>query len=502
MNKRPNIVFIQSDDQGAWALGCAGNHEIHTPNLDALAAQGLRFENFFCASPVCSPARASILTGTIPSAHGVLDFLRGGNLDMDAHAYVADDPVLRTLYKEERGPLRYLDGYTAYTDILKRNGYATALSGKWHLGDSTVPQNGFDRWFALVRGGCDYYKADFAQDGIVRHIEGYVTDIITDNALKDIDELSREEAPFYVSVHYTAPHNPWGAEHHSPELLDLYKDCPFDTIPNIGIHPWQDSVFVGRGEEQRREFLQGYFAATTSMDQNIGRIIALLKERGLCENTLVIFTSDNGMNMGHHGIWGKGNGTFPQNLFDTSVKVPFIASWPEQIQPGVCDALTSHYDIFPTLLDLLNLDGIETIAQPLVGQSFAGLLTGGGAESNECVVVFDEYGPVRMIRTKRHKYIHRYPYGPHEFYDLQDDPGEECNLLDERGVGSPEVETLKAGLKHQMEHWFNQHAIPEFDGVKTPANGRGQLRKAGDHAMGLPVYAEEELYYTGKKAKA
>lgn len=140
-NRKPNILFILSDDQGAWAMRCAGNTDIHTPNMDRIAAEGYRFENFFCTSPVCSPARASLLTGRIPSAHGVQDWICSGNLDREALGEIREDPY----YRFEDKPIRYLDGMRTYTDVLKENGYTCALAGKWHLGDSLVPQHGFDR---------------------------------------------------------------------------------------------------------------------------------------------------------------------------------------------------------------------------------------------------------------------------------------------------------------------------------------------------------------------
>ena len=129
-NSRPNIIFILSDDQGAWAMGCAGNDEIRTPNLDRLAKEGMRFENFFCASPVCSPARASILTGRIPSAHGVHDWIRSGNVDVDN---LRKEVLESGLFKDERKPIEYLKGQTTYTEVLAQNGYTCGLSGKWHL---------------------------------------------------------------------------------------------------------------------------------------------------------------------------------------------------------------------------------------------------------------------------------------------------------------------------------------------------------------------------------
>ena len=143
-SEQPNLLFILSDDQGAWAMGCAGNEELQTPNLNRLASTGIRFDNFFCASPVCSPARSSILTGQIPSQHSVQDFLREGN-----HLNLPNDGR----------EIQYLAGKKAYVTVLAANGYDCGFSGKWHLGKSTLPQLGFAYWNAHAAGGGPYYGA-------------------------------------------------------------------------------------------------------------------------------------------------------------------------------------------------------------------------------------------------------------------------------------------------------------------------------------------------------
>ena len=185
-------------------------------------------------------------------------------------------------------------------------------------------------------------------------------------------------------------------------------------------HPWQiNSAPRGQGE-RRRELLGGYYAAITGLDRGVGQLLDRLEAMGALQNTLILFTGDNGMNMGHHGIWGKGNGTFPQNMYDTSVKVPFLAARPGYVPQGaVVESLLSHYDLFPTLLDYLGFENPDADALP--GQSFAPLLRGEATPERDQVVVFDEYGPVRMIRTHAWKYIHRYPHGPHVLYDLGND---------------------------------------------------------------------------------
>jgi len=473
--ERPNILFILTDDQGYWAMGCAGNDEIRTPNLDRLARTGIRFENFFCTSPVCSPARASLLTGRIPSQHGVHDWIRAGNSPTE---------------KERGGALiEYLKGQTGYTDILVRNGYICGISGKWHLGDSLHPQKGFTFWEVHAKGGGPYYGAPMVKGGRVYEEPRYVTDVITDNALRFLEERSRDDKPFYLSVHYTAPHSPWDRDQHPADVYEAYyNDCEFKSVPEEPMHPWQINTAPYGDGGKRRAILSGYFAAVTAMDMNVGRILDRLEAMGLLENTLVIFTSDNGMNMGHHGIYGKGNGTFPMNMFDTSVKVPMIISRPGYVPEGeVCEELLSHYDVMPTLLEYLGVENPE--AGRLPGRSFAGLLRGEKLEGREEVVVYDEYGPVRMIRNREWKYIHRYPYGPHEFYDLVNDPDERNNLID-----SPDHQDKISEMRVRLEEWFIRYVDPMVDGVREPVTGRGQIGLAGPAGRGKESFAGDWHY--------
>lgn len=461
--KRPNVLFILSDDQGPWALGCAGNSEIQTPNLDGLAARGMRFENFFCTSPVCSPARASLLTGRIPSQHGVHDWLREGN---------AGDR-----------PIDYLAGQTGYTDILAASGYICGLSGKWHLGDSFRPQKGFSHWYAHREGGGPYYNAPMIRDGQLMRQPEYLSDLITDDALSFLNACSKDDRPFYLSVHYTAPHSPW-IGNHPQEIVDLYDNCPFESCPQEPPHPWaKDHPLLRSVGKNVRENLKGYFAAVTAMDLGIGRLLDRVEALGLTADTLIFFTSDNGFNCGHHGLWGKGNGTFPLNMYDNSVKVPAIASHPGYIPESVVsDALLSGYDFMPTLLDYLGLGNPEHTSLP--GRSFAPILQGRAVQGNDHVVVYDEYGPVRMIRTHEWKYVHRYPYGPHELYHLSEDPAERVNLVEQSDLQDVVV-PMRAGL----QDWFIQYVDPWRDGRHEPVTGQGQLDLAGPAGRGVDAFA-------------
>lgn len=482
MKKQPNLLFILTDDQGAWALNCAGNTDISTPYLNSLAEQGMRFDNFFCASPVCSPARASILTGCIPSQHGVHDWIRSGSLDKETLGEYKNHPY----FASEDIPISYLDGYVTYPDLLAERGYTCALSGKWHLGDSIRPQHGFSHWYTIGRGGCMYTQADVIEDGKLHFENRYITDLITEHALQYLEELSKTDNPFYISVHYTAPHDPWDADQHPKKFIEMYRDCSFTATPEEPPHPNQiPSAPWGVGEERKR-LLRGYYAAISAMDAGVGKILDKLKDLGLEENTLVIFTADNGMNMGHHGIWGKGNGTFPMNLYDTSVKVPFIARWPGKILPGVVtESMCSHYDVIQTLNELLDLKA--TLPENLPGKSFANVLLTGENKDNH-IVIFDEYGNSRMIRNREWKYIHRYPYGPHELYHLITDPGEKENLIEQ--LDNPVYREIRENLLSELQKWYLTYAEPSVDGSREAVTGFGQLRRPGAYSEGKPVYAD------------
>lgn len=455
---RPNVVFVLTDDQGPWALGCAGTPELQTPHLDRIAANGLRAERFFCVSPVCSPARASLLTGQIPSRHGVHDWLDSGHGGADR--------------------IDFLAGHTLLTDLLADAGYRNGLVGKWHLGAHDVPRKGFVHWYAHRTGGGPYYGAPMYRGDVPEEISGYLTYGLTGGAVDFIRAEDGRPEPFFLALHYTAPHAPWKGNHPA-ELTDLYADCDFPSIPRGRAHPWQPMV-DGRpvgGERDTREALIGYFAAITGVDRGVGQVMAELDRLGLRESTLVIFSSDNGFNCGHHGIWGKGNGTKPQNMYDSSVTVPAIFHQPGRIPAGrVSDALLSGYDLLPTVVDHLGLRYEPDHDVP--GRSFAGLLSGdAGWREPDQVVVFDEYGPVRMVRTKEWKYVHRTPGGPHELYDLRADPGEDRNL-----IGGPAYAGVAAGLRTQLADWFARYADPAHDGTRFPVTGDGQLDL--DHTAG------------------
>ena len=309
-----------------------------------------------------------------------------------------------------------------------------------------------------------------------------MTELFTDQALRFLDELSGKEDPFYLAVHYTAPHSPWGAEHHPTKWIDYYENCEFKSIPDVPDHP---DLLTGPvfGTDARKENLRGYFAAISAMDEQIGRILDALEKNGLTEDTIVIFTADNGMSMGHHGVWGKGNGTFPLNMYDSAIQVPFLISWPGVIKAGsVCQEPVSACDLYPTILEFAGMS--EQCPDGLPGKSFLSILNGKNEEDREFVTIYGEYGPVHMIRTAEWKYVHRYPYGKHELFHLSEDPGETTNLY-----GEPEYEETILDLKCRMEKWFQEYTNPELDGTKEGVTGSGQLCRAGIYAVRTDGYA-------------
>ena len=235
-----------------------------------------------------------------------------------------------------------------------------------------------------------------------------------------------------------------------------------------------------------RESLKGYFAAITALDLNVGRILERLSDLGIRENTLVVFSSDNGYSCGHHGFWHKGNGTFPLNMYENSVKVPFIMSHPGRIPEGrESEAMVSQYDFMSTLLDYLDLPDPNDDMSP--GRSFVPALTRKTNDAQDEVVIFDEYGPVRMIRTQEWKYVHRYPYGPHELYDLVKDPGERKNLVDDKSHNA-----LIKDMRQQMGAWFERYVIPRLDGTRCPVTGGGQTAKIGDGIYGEDAFRSRQ----------
>lgn len=483
---KKNVLFVLTDDQSYFAIHrkCP---DVITPNLDKLCEDGVVYDNCFCASPVCSPARASILTGTMPSYHGVHDWIISGNVNIDSlPPFSAQRPPIKS---NETVAIDYLDGITTYTDVLAENGYDIALSGKYHLGDTFKKRKGYTYWNVLLRGGCSYKSYDTYYMGKVTANTRYVTDVIADNAI-DFLENKRTEKPFYLGVHFTAPHTPWAKEEHPEDVWDMYEGNDFESVRYAPVHKDQvNTPFIGDSKERRKTLIRGYFTAITAMDRALGRIIEKLKELNLYDDTVIIFTGDNGMNVGQHGVWGKGNGTYPQNFYEESVKVPLIISG-GGIKKRTVKDMVSHVDIFPTILELC---GVKGNADNQTGNSFAKTLNGERFE-REYVSVFSEYGAVRMIRSSRYKLIKNYLGYTDAFYDLEKDPYEEINF-----IGDTKYSEIIKNMSDKLSNGFDGYSSVENDGRYQYPLGAGQTSKA-NRFDGKAAYKQDiEMYYDLKR---
>jgi len=436
-----NILFILTDDLGAWALNSYGCHDMHTPHLDRLAAEGVRFTRAYACTPVCSASRSTHLTGRLPCHDGVQDWL------------LTDDCV---------GPTAkdFLAGQTTIAGIFQRSGYATGVSGKWHLGNDDRAHAGFDSWAVVPGGGSSFRDAVFYRDGTRTPTRGFKDDFTADYAIEFLE--ANRAHPFFFYLPFFSPHIPYDFQ--PEEDRKWYANSAFPCFPDEPIHPWHSKTLGGQPFPTLKDFGNprsklGYSALVTAMDRNVGRVVGQLEKLGLRDNTLIVFSADQGHCCGHHGIWGKGNSTVPFNMYDTSLHVPLIWNLPGRIRAGgVLDPMVSAYDFFPTLLDYA---GMEAPRDPKrVGRSYAGFLRGHPpAWRNE---LYFEYEYVRGIRTQNLKYIERTREWPSELYDLESDPGERQNAFDDT-----RHRKKLAALRQRLHGFFNGVGAPPLDQWRT-----------------------------------
>jgi arylsulfatase A-like enzyme len=454
---RPNVVVVLLDDHAQWALSCYGNAEIRTPTLDHLAATGVRMANAFTPTPVCSPARACFLTGRLASQHGVHDYL--------------------DVWNPEVGERAWLHGQTTLPELLQAGGYTTALSGKWHLGRGFERQPGFDYWYECgdTRSSHRPAIADTPTASRCDSVVNYDRHAITDHAVEFLRTRDTGK-PFFLYVGYIATHSPWRGQ---PERIAAsYRHCEFADVADGPMYPFgrlsSESLMPTRND--RREALAQYYAAVTAVDEQVGRIVDELEAQATREDTLLLYTSDHGLSMGQHGVWGKGNGTKPYNMLEESIRVPLILNQPGTILGGQTrEEMVTHCDLFATVAEHVALDVPAPPAgmSPSPGRSFDALLAG-GAVADWPQVVFGEYGPLRMARTRTHKLLIRHPDGPHELFDLVADPGETVNRL-----GDPELAAVARGLRVELDSYFARHEDPERSGLL---------------GAGLPSFNKEEVW--------
>jgi arylsulfatase A-like enzyme len=422
--RRPNILFVMADDHAAHAIGTYGSRVNATPSIDRLAAEGMRFDACFCTNSICSPSRATILTGTYNHVNGVTT--------LDTH----------------------LDGrLPTFPKMLQAAGYQTAMIGKWHLGHGGIHDpTGFDWWSVLPDQG-EYHDPTFLEaDGreVVRH--GYATDLITDLALEWIDRCDPDR-PFLAMVHHKAPHRSWEpADRHA----DLYADAPIPEPPTLrDDHVGRSSAAVearmqlwdltaedlkqvvppGLTDDEElswryQRYMQDYLRCVAALDENVGRLLDGLEERGIGDDTVLVYTSDQGFFLGDHGWFDK------RFMYEESLRMPFILRYPRLVAAGSSfDAIVLNLDVAQTLLDLA---GVEPSA-PMQGRSLVPLLRG-ERPSNWRTSLYYRYWmhldgshgvwAHRGVRTARHKLVHYYGEGMDQPGARDDPRPEEWELFD------------------------------------------------------------------------
>jgi len=420
---KPNILLILVDDLGYGDLSCYGANDLETPNLDGLVASGMRFDRFYANCPVCSPTRASVLTGRYPDLVGV-------------------PGVIRTKPHQNFGHLS--SEAVLLPTVLKRAGYHTAIVGKWHLGletPNTPNERGFDHLYGFLgdmmddyythrRHGINYMRRDD------REIDpkGHATDLFTQWAVDYIDQRSKSKQPFFLYLAYNAPHSP--------------------------IQPpkaWLDRV--KRREPGLSDKRAKLVALVEHLDDGIGKVLAALKANGLSDNTLIIFTSDNGGSLPHGGTNGPLNGG-KQDMLEGGIRVPMCAVWPGRIRPGSrSERVAMTMDLFPAVCQAAEaafdheIDGLSCLPT-LLGKPqpdekrflFWVRLEGGRRYQRK---------PYYAVRQGDWKLLHLYEGDRVELYDLASDPGERRDLAAEEPELSARLDALldrvDTGLRNDDE---------------------------------------------------
>ncbi|MEM9132786.1 MAG: sulfatase [Actinomycetota bacterium] len=450
---RPNLLFIMSDDHAAHALSAYGSRINTTPQLDRIAEGGMRFDNAFCTNSICAPSRAAILTGTYNHRNGVTTL---------------DTPLDNSLW--------------TFPQQLRNDGYQTALIGKWHLGHGPgVDPAGFDHWRILPGQGHYHNPVMLEPGGKVVERGGYVTDLITDDCIDWLDERDRDR-PFALFCHHKAPHRSWEPSRRHFTLYDdidipephtftddlagraaviqAVKMRMMDLDPVVDL---KSTVPEGLSLDEEiawryQRYIKDYLRVVAAIDEGVGRLLDRLDDEGVGDDTIVVYTSDQGFFLGDHGWFDK------RLMYEESLRMPFLLRYPRAVEPaGVCAEIVTNVDFAATFLDLAG----STIPPEVQGRSFAPLLRGERPDDWPRSMYYRywmhrdgahlcpaHYG----VRTRRHKLICYYndpldqpgAHGPvdpveWELFDLEKDPYEIDNVVDDPAY-APIRDELRAEL--------------------------------------------------------
>jgi len=457
---RPNILFIMSDDHAAHAISAYGSKINQTPHIDRLAKEGLRFKNCFAVNSICTPSRASILTGKYSHINGV--------------------PVFN----------RFDGSQWTVAKTLQAAGYHTGMIGKWHLQSDPT---GFDYWNILVGQGL-YHNPVFIEMGQRKKLTGYATDIITDQSIEFLKNRP-EDKPFFLMTHHKAPHRPWEPDEKHARLFadktitepetfnddyatrsdaarsaimrvdrDLTRNdlklTPPKGLTGTNLTAWKGGTdveleVVENGKTNKlsgvalkkwkyQRYMRDYLACVASVDDNVGRLLDYLDQTGLATNTIVIYTSDQGFFLGDHDWFDK------RFMYEESIRMPFLVRYPPVIKPGsVSDAMILNVDFAPTFLEYA---GLPAPAE-LQGHSLKSLLSGNTPSDWRKSWYYryyhypNEHGtePHYGVRTERYKLIYFNRINQWELFDLKTDPHELKNIYKD-----PQNAKLVAELKSEL----------------------------------------------------
>lgn len=466
--ERPNIIFIFSDDHAQHAISAYGSKVNQTPHLDRLAKDGARFVNSFVTNSICTPSRATLLTGQYSHLNGVPVFNRfDGNRDNAAKR-------------------------------LQAGGYHTGMIGKWHLGSDPT---GFDRWIVLPGQGV-YWNPTFLVPGKKVNIEGHCTDITTDLGIEFLETRPKDK-PFFLMLHQKAPHRAWEPDERNkarfqnaviPEPSTLFDDyatrptaLPINeqtvardlTRRDLKLEPpadlkgpalaqWYNAkpmeltvdgkTLTGKELVQWKyqRYMQDYLACVQGVDDSVGKVLDYLDQHGLAENTIVMYSADNGWYLGDLGLYDK------RFMYEPGLKTPLIARGPGVKAGNVPTQFVANIDLAPTFLDLAGLP----VPDSMQGQSLAPILRGESPADWRTSVYYRYYHDPGHhntvahlgVRTATHKLIHYWKQDAYEMFDIVNDPAEQNNLLfSEASRNKPEIAAKFAELKAEIARLQKQY---------------------------------------------
>jgi arylsulfatase A-like enzyme len=465
-----NVLFIFADDHAYQAISAYGSNRNKTPNIDRLAKEGMIFHRAFVTNSICAPSRAVILTGKHSHLNGQLT-----------------------------NGMRFDGGQQTFPKLLQKSGYQTAMIGKWHLKSDPT---GFDFW-QVLQGQGPYYNPPMNTPDGVKRITGYTTDVITDVTLDWLKNGRDKDKPFFIMSQHKAPHRNWqpgpkyldkydGIDLPEPETLrDDYKNrlspaasqamtvrnhlsandlklrAPGNLTPeqkakwNAAYDP-KNKAFADaklEGDEllkwKYQRYVKDYLRCIDSVDENVGRLLDYLDKSGLAENTIVIYSSDQGWYLGEHGWYDK------RWMYEESFRTPLLARWPGVTKPGSKNHdLVQNLDYAETILDLC---GVKA-PKDMQGESIVPLLKGNKPKDWRKSLYYHYYEfpgahSVRRhygVRTDKHKLIHFYNMDGWELYDLEKDPNELNSVY-----GKPEYASLTKELKNELERLRKLYQVPE-----------------------------------------